>query len=482
MPSTRRITVGIFLLGGVIVFGVGLFWIGDRRLLFERSLELRTEFSNLSGLKVGSKVTVGGMDAGEILAIQVPSSPQHKFGLRFRVLEKFQPVLRADSIASIQVEGLVGAKVLQVESGSEQAAPARPGSTLPSREPLEIADVVRETVATIQNVSGAAEELKGELVVSVKTLTEIGQQASQVVSEVGGEVQKVVVASKGMVEDVQTMVDGVKGGRGTVGKLITDEGMYQSVRDAVRQVEATARNAQETSADVRAVVSDLKSRNLGGALEQTARNVEAMTEEAREALAALRPAGSGERGLLVDLNDTLANTREASADLAENMEALKRNWLFRGFFRQRGFYDMDSLSVEDYRQGRFAPDRLRERAWIHEVELFTRAADGSEAISKLGQEKLNSAMAAFLHLIPNTPVVVEGYAARGAEHQQFLDSRERARKVRRYLIDRFGLKPSYVGMVPMGAVKSDAPSGEHWEGVSVVFFPEKGAAKPARKK
>ena len=480
MPSNRKTIVGIFVLAGVTLFGVGLFWIGDRRLLFERSLELHTEFANLSALKVGSKVTVGGMDAGEILAIQVPSGPRAKFRVRFRVLEKFGPVLRTDSVASIQVEGLVGNKLLQVEPGSEGAPRVPPYGTIPGREPLEIADIMRETVAAVKNLNGVMDDVKERVGVAMERVNELGDKGSGVIGTVGEEVEKITASSRVLVEDVRGLVDGVKQGRGTVGKLVTDEAMYNSVRDSVRRLEATARNVQETSADVKTVVSDLKSRNLGGTIERTAQNVEALTVQAKDTLAALRPAGTGERGLLADLNETLANTREATSDLAENMEALKRNWLFSGFFKRRGFYDMDALSVEDYKQGRFAPDRLRERVWLHQNEVFTRAADGSEVISQPGQEKLNSAMAASLHLIPNTPVVVEGYAAEGAPAQQFLNSRDRALKVRRYLMDRFGLKPNWVGIAPMGAVKSSAPGGEYWDGVSVVFFPEKGKAKPAQ--
>jgi hypothetical protein len=70
--------------------------------------------------------------------------------------------------------------------------------------------------------------------------------------------------------------------------------------------------------------------------------------------------------------------------------------------------------------------------------------------------------------------MIEGYAAEGAEQQQFLRSRERARMVRQYLLDRFDLKPTYVGAVPMGAVRSSEPSGGFFEGVGVVYFPEKG--------
>ena len=58
MTASRKIIVGLFVIGGFVLFALGLFWIGDRRLLFSESLELETQFANLSGLKTGSKVMV----------------------------------------------------------------------------------------------------------------------------------------------------------------------------------------------------------------------------------------------------------------------------------------------------------------------------------------------------------------------------------------------------------------------------------------
>ena len=40
------------------------------------------------------------------------------------------------------------------------------------------------------------------------------------------------------------------------------------------------------------------------------------------------------------------------ADLAENTEALKRNFLFRGFFNKRGYFDLDDVSVAAVSAGR----------------------------------------------------------------------------------------------------------------------------------
>ena len=57
------------------------------------------------------------------------------------------------------------------------------------------------------------------------------------------------------------------------------------------------------------------------------------------------------QGLMADMRLTLSQAREATADLADNMEALKRNFLFRGFFNDRGYFDLDDISPRQYREG-----------------------------------------------------------------------------------------------------------------------------------
>ena len=60
MRKANRATVGAFVGGGLLLFAVGLFLIGDRRQLFQSSTEIATEFKNLAGLQVGAAVRVSG--------------------------------------------------------------------------------------------------------------------------------------------------------------------------------------------------------------------------------------------------------------------------------------------------------------------------------------------------------------------------------------------------------------------------------------
>src|SRR5579862_4316649 len=110
--QNRNVTVGLFVVGGLLLFAVGLFLIGDRRQAFGQHVEYYSEFVNLAGLSNGAMVRVGGLDAGEVIGIGVPDSPSARFRVRWRIASKLSGLVRADSVATIDTEGVVGGTYL----------------------------------------------------------------------------------------------------------------------------------------------------------------------------------------------------------------------------------------------------------------------------------------------------------------------------------------------------------------------------------
>ncbi len=470
MHSSQKIAIGAFVLGGLVLFTLGLYWIGERRFLFSDNIELYAEFANVSGLKTGSRVAVSGMDGGEVLYIGVPASPGAKFRVKFRLLEKFRPILRLDSVATIQTDGLVGNKLLQVDPGTAQSRRAERGDTISSREPVEFNDVVRETVETVRYARSAVDEVRGRVDEAVDNLVGINQAATGLIQDVGTQVARITAATQNVVAGVDEIVEGVQQGRGSAGKLFTDDRLYEDVRGTVRELQQTSGNLVRITSDVNEIVGDIKRRQLGKNLEQTMQNIEEISVKGKQALGSLLPGSPGEEGLASSLRRTLVNTNEAMSDMAENAEALKRNWFFRGFFNARGFYDLDAISLADYRSGKFAPKLKPRRHWLAAGELFAKGPDAQEVLTEEGMHRLDLAMAEFLQESQNSPLMIEGYAAAGTSHEQFLLSRERAVRVRNYLIPRFSLRTNYVGFVPLGAEGSPDGQFKASDGVSLVLF------------
>ena len=65
--------------------------------------------------------------------------PSH---LKLEITENLHSLVRTDSVASIETEGLVGGTYLSIATGTEQSPRAPENSTIPSQEPFEIADLL----------------------------------------------------------------------------------------------------------------------------------------------------------------------------------------------------------------------------------------------------------------------------------------------------------------------------------------------------
>src|SRR5215216_3025835 len=99
MISSRAVGAGAFVVIGLLLFGVGLFMIGERRMLFEKRFTLYTEFGRLGELETGAPVRVAGAEAGEVTDIEIPATPSGKFRVKMEVREDLHSIIRTDSIA-----------------------------------------------------------------------------------------------------------------------------------------------------------------------------------------------------------------------------------------------------------------------------------------------------------------------------------------------------------------------------------------------
>lgn len=163
--------------------------------------------------------------------------------------------------------------------------------------------------------------------------------------------------------------------------------------------------------------------------------------------------------------------------------SLKHNFLLRGFFNKRGYFDLAQLSPAAYRQGALTSGGGRQslRTWLSADGLFDTegAARGNERLTDAGKVRVDAAIAPSLEHVASGIVMVEGYAQVGLRDQQYLQSMARASIVREYLIDRFHLDPQATGAMPLGAESIDGPQ-RAWDGVALVVILPKGTVGPRK--
>jgi phospholipid/cholesterol/gamma-HCH transport system substrate-binding protein len=441
MNRFRAAAVGAFVVAGILLFGAGLFLIGDRRMLFSDTFEVYAEFANIAGLQDGAKVRVAGMDAGEVESIHVPPGPSAPFRVNLRVREDLHQIIRVDSVATIQTDGLVGNKFVQVDAGTDAAPVVPERGTIRSREPFDLSAMLQRMSETVDLVTTTIQDLKGGLDQALGSVTDTAEQAQALMNDLGSEARTIMASARKVSGDLSVIVNSAREGKGSVGKFLTDDSLYTSARALMADAEKAVANLRDASNEAKSAIADLRGEN--GPM----------------------------KGLTGGLQQTLASAKDAMADLAENTEALKRNFFFRGFFNRRGYFDLDEITVQQYRQGALeTADRRVLRIWLSAEVLFDHDPNGEERLTEDGRARLDSAMSTFLRYPRNSPFVVEGYATEATGDRRFLVGRTRAHLVRDYLVGKFGLDPNYVALMPMGAQAEGSPSGGTWNGVALALF------------
>ena len=133
----KTFRLGVFIVCTLAVLFVGVFLIGSRRLSFRPTYRLKAEFQNAAGLVGGAGVRVGGIHMGTVRAIELPSTPDGKVTVSMELDNKTRAVIKKDSVASIQTEGLLGDQYVDVSFGSKDAPPIQNGDTIASQAPLK---------------------------------------------------------------------------------------------------------------------------------------------------------------------------------------------------------------------------------------------------------------------------------------------------------------------------------------------------------
>jgi phospholipid/cholesterol/gamma-HCH transport system substrate-binding protein len=441
MISSRAVGAGAFVVIGLLLFAVALFLIGDRRMLFERRFTVYTEFSRLGDLETGAPVKVAGVEAGEVSDIVLPRKPSEKFKVKMEVREALHPVIRTDSIAVPQTQGLVGGSFVNINVGTDQAPRIEENGTIPGRDPFEISDLLQEANDTMMMIGDTVTALRGDAETAVREVAGTAQDAHVLLDKMRPDLEAMAKNGNVISTDSRELMAKLNEGQGTIGKLINDDDLYRQFQQLTKEAQETVANLHQVSDDARRAISDVRSKD--------------------------GPA----QGLLAEMRTTVSQAREATADLADNMEAMKHNFLLRGFFNKRGYYDLDAISPAEYRTGVLENGKRKAmRIWLKSPLLFEAGPDGTEVLSESGRARIDSAMSTYLEYLPANPLVIEGYAPAPTVAERFRLSRSRAGIVRQYIVGKYEVPPQNAGFIGLGVEALNSPDKGRWDGVALTLF------------
>lgn len=302
--KTSTVKIGIFIFLGVAILVLAVFLIGDKSALFSSTFSVKAYFNDVQGLKTGATVLLSGIDVGSVSDIEILDR-SGKVEVTMDIVEDVRQFIKTDTEASIETEGLVGNKVVVLKIGSASAEQIKKGGTIKSKEPISFAQVIEET-------------------------------------------QGIMQYTKEMTRDLAEIVGRVNRGEGSIGKLLVDEELYENATQLTESADQSLQAITKEINDLTVLFTE-----LGTGVENVVDNVNKAVLNTDSLIAGIKE-GKGVLGQLIvsgsnfdtafatavkNITATTEDTRLAASRLAENMEALKHNWLFKAYFEERGYWD-----------------------------------------------------------------------------------------------------------------------------------------------
>jgi phospholipid/cholesterol/gamma-HCH transport system substrate-binding protein len=157
--STVKVTVGLFIFAGLLLFAASIFFVGERGRFFGAKHRLTASFTSVAGLHKGATVRVAGVAVGRVTRIPLPAPPERKVLVELSVVGDAIGSIRGDSVARLATMGVMGDKFIEISVGSAQAPRLAEGALLRVEESPDLATFIHQG----QRVLGHAERLGADL-------------------------------------------------------------------------------------------------------------------------------------------------------------------------------------------------------------------------------------------------------------------------------------------------------------------------------
>src|SRR5260370_18336608 len=196
-----------------------------------------------------------------------------------------------------------------------------------------------------------------------------------------------------------------------------EEAFADQMRQAVTNIQSATSDLKSAAANAGMLVTELESNGFPQKVDdtltevnQTAKNFNATSAQVRQVVAGVR--GPDEHGATAGatIRESLSNVNVAAVNMADETEALKHNFLLRGFFRKRGYYTLTALSPDTYRKDPLFAAQNTDRAWLPADQLFHPDSHGVEELTSPGRSALRAAFGNYGQRDFQGPVEVAGYS------------------------------------------------------------------------
>lgn len=324
--NSRAVIVGIFILLGIAIFVITILTLGGQHKTFEKAITVKAIFDDINGLQKGNNIWFSGVKIGTVKKISFYGTAEVEVDMNIE--ENARQYIRKNAKARISSDGLIGNKIIVIYSGASKSPSVENGDMLGVEKAVNSDEMMNTLQSNNRNLLEITNDFK--------------------------------VVSKGIAE-----------GKGTAGRLLTDDKLIDDLQASMVLLRKASNNAQKISASVADYTSQLHKKGtlasdfvsdtvIFSRLKATVAQMQEITATANSVVNNLNTTTNGintslnnrntPAGMLLhdedaaaDIRVTLRNLQTGSQKLDEDLEALQHNFLLKGFFKKKAKLEAQEL-------------------------------------------------------------------------------------------------------------------------------------------
>jgi phospholipid/cholesterol/gamma-HCH transport system substrate-binding protein len=313
--KVNNIKLGAFVLSGLVLLIFAFFIIGRNSNIFGNDFKLKVRFSNLNGLTEGNNVLFSGLQAGTVKEIELINDSTIE--VTMQINSKVKSFINKNAVAAVGTEGLMGNKVVNISPVKGVSQRVIEGDVLQAKNIANMDEIIEKLSQTNNNVASISEVLKGTVLrIDSSAILKLINDESIGISLKSSlkNIYKMTSNANEMTIGLNRLVNDIRKGKGTAGLLLTDTLMAGTLKDAIVQIRAAGINANTMTRQMNTMVNGLNHDLTNGK-----GPVNTLLKDSLMAR---------------NISLTVENLQKGTDGFNQNMEALKHNFLFRGYFRK----------------------------------------------------------------------------------------------------------------------------------------------------
>ena len=227
MPRTRSLAwselkIGVLTIVAVSIAAVLIFSLTGTKGFAWPRYSLKTRFTNVAGLASGSPVRIAGVEVGTVTSVELAGE---QVDVVFQVHKANRPLITTNSVARLGSVSLLGQSAVDITPASAGTPIPEWGYVRQGRAAAAVSDITDSASQGITELTAMIHDIRGGRGTVGKLMTN----------------EELYVELNRFVASATALTDGLKQGRGTMGKLLNDPAAANALEASLKNIETVTK-------------------------------------------------------------------------------------------------------------------------------------------------------------------------------------------------------------------------------------------------